>query len=161
MTASLSTANERQQQIAEICLRLLARREHSQRELIDKLALRGYKTHEVVPVLNNFEAQNWQDDSRFANSFARQRIENGYGPLRIRYELLQRGIAEFDLDALLEEYPDGWQSQLLAVYQRKYSAVSELSQAEWGKRSRFLYQRGFTAEMIKKLFTTLKIKLSR
>ncbi|WP_347988915.1 regulatory protein RecX [Methylomonas sp. AM2-LC] len=161
MTASLQTAIERNQKITQICMRLLARREHSQRELLDKLALRGFKRQEVEPILKEMIAQNWQNDSRFVECYVRQRIADGYGPLRIRYELQQRGIDDVDLDTLADEYVDGWQNQLLSVYERKYDQVKVLSAAEWLKRNRFLYQRGFNAEMIKTLFATLKLKLSQ
>lgn len=159
-TPSLSTAIERRQQIEAICLRLLARREHSRRELLDKLALRGFDRDEVEPVIDQIAGQNWQNDARYAEVYVRQRIQNGYGPMRIRYELQQRGINDADLDAQAEEQ-GGWQNVLLDVYSRKYDDEKSLSQNEWLKRSRFLQQRGFSGEMIKHLFAELKIKLCR
>ncbi|QSB02638.1 regulatory protein RecX [Methylomonas sp. EFPC1] len=159
-TPSLSTAIERRQQIEAICLRLLARREHSRRELLDKLALRGFDRDEVEPVIDGMAEQNWQNDARYAEAYVRQRIQNGYGPMRIRYELQQRGINDADLDAQAEEQ-GGWQNVLLDVYSRKYDDDKSLTQNEWLKRSRFLQQRGFSGEMIKRLFVELKIKLNR
>ncbi|MGZ0080601.1 regulatory protein RecX [Methylomonas sp. YC3] len=159
-TPSLSTAIERRQQIEAICLRLLARREHSRRELLDKLALRGFDRDEVEPVIDQIAEQNWQNDARYAECYVRQRIQNGYGPMRIRYELQQRGINDADLDAQAEEQ-GGWQNVLLDVYSRKYDDEKSLTQNEWLKRSRFLQQRGFSGEMIKRLFAELKIKLAR
>lgn len=139
-------------------MRLLARREHSRRELLDKLALRGYRQAEVEPVIAEIAERNWQNDERYAECFVRQRLEKGYGPLRIRYELQQRGIADVDIDTLAEDSAGGWLNVLLAVYQNKYDHQSPVSQADWLKRSRFLQQRGFSGEMIKALFKTLKIK---
>jgi len=161
MKASSRTAIERSQTIERICLRLLARREHSQRELLEKLALRGFSQDEATPIIAKIAEQNWQNDARFAEVFVRQRIANGYGPLRIRYELQQRGVAAVDLDALAEETAGGWLEQLLALYSRKYAAEQTLSQTEWLKRSRFLQQRGYSGEMIKQLLAELKIKLTR
>ncbi len=158
--ASSQTAIERRKDIEQICLRLLARREHSRRELSDKLALRGYGQQEVEPVLETIAERNWQNDERYAECFVRQRIENGYGPMRIRYELQQRGIGNLDLDALAEEQAGGWENILLAVYRNKYEKTLDLTAAEWLKRSRFLQQRGFSGEMIKALFKDLKISLS-
>ncbi|MGD0961942.1 MAG: regulatory protein RecX, partial [Methylomonas sp.] len=148
MTSNSRTAIEPDRQIAYICLRLLARREHSRRELLNKLELRGFQQREIDPVLDEMAARNWQDDQRFAASFVRQRIENGYGPLRIQYELRQRGVDGFDARALAEEYAGGWPDLLLNVYRNKYPDTLELSRAEWAKRSRFLFQRGFSQEMI-------------
>jgi regulatory protein len=159
--ASFQTAIERRQNIEQICLRLLARREHSRRELLEKLALRGFSQDEASPVIDEIAAQNWQNDERFADAFVRQRLQNGYGPLRIRYELQQRGISGVDIEALAAEAVGGWLESLLALYSRKYATEQTLSQAEWLKRSRFMQQRGFSGEMIKQLYTALKIKLSR
>ncbi len=160
MTASLSTATERRKTIEQICLRLLARREHSRRELLDKLALRGFNRDEAEPVISEMAEQNWQNDQRYADSYVRQRIASGYGPLRIGYELQQRGIVDVDLDAKADEQ-GGWPDLLLNVYCNKYDAEKSLSQNEWLKRSRFLQQRGFSGEIIKKLFVELKIKLHK
>jgi len=156
----LSTAIERRQQIEAICLRLLARREHSRRELLDKLALRGFNRDEVEPVIAEMAEQNWQNDQRYAECYVRQRIQSGYGPMRLRYELQQRGINDADLDAQAEEQ-GGWQNLLLDVYLGKYGDEKSLPQNEWLKRSRFLQQRGFSGEMIKRLFAELKIRLRR
>jgi regulatory protein len=159
-TSSLSTATERRQQIEQTCLRLLARREHSQKELLDKLALRGFGRDEVEPVIHEMAAQNWQNDVRYTECYVRQRVASGYGPIRIRYELQQRGINETNLDEQAEEQ-GGWQNLLMDVYCRKYDDQKSLMQNEWLKRSRFLQQRGFSGEMIKRLFAELKIKLCR
>lgn len=159
-TSSLSTAIERRQQIEAICLRLLARREHSQKELLDKLALRGFRRDEVEPVIHEMAEQNWQNDERYTECYVRQRIASGYGPIRIRYELQQRGINETDLDEQAEEQ-GGWQHLLMAVYCNKYDEEKSLTQNEWLKRSRFLQQRGFSGEMIKGLFAELNIKFRR
>ncbi|QPK62702.1 regulatory protein RecX [Methylomonas sp. LL1] len=160
-TPNSSTATERRSQIEAVCLRLLARREHSRRELLDKLALRGFQRDEVEPVIEVLAEQNWQNDDRYAECYVRQRIQNGYGPIRIRYELQQRGIDDADLDAQAEEQGGGWRNLLLDVYIGKYGEEKSLTQAEWLKRSRFLQQRGFSGEMIKRLFAELKIKLCR
>lgn len=160
-TSSLSTATERRQQIEAVCLRLLARREHSRRELLDKLALRGFERSEVEPVIAGMAEQNWQNDERFAECYVRQRISNGYGPMRIAYELQQRGITGVDLDTQVEEQVGGWQNLALDVYLGKYDDEKSLSPNEWQKRSRFLLQRGFSGEVIKRLFAELKIKLRR
>ena len=158
--SSSSTATERRSQIEAVCLRLLTRREHSQKELLDKLALRGFQRDEVEPVIDALAEQNWQNDGRYAECYLSQRIASGYGPVRIRYELQQRGINDVDLNAQVEEH-GGWENLLMDVYCNKYDDEKSLTQNEWLKRSRFLQQRGFSGEMIKHLFAELKIKLGR
>ena len=160
-TANLSTPTERKLAIEQTCLRLLARREHSRRELLDKLALRGFNRDEAEPVIDQMAGQNWQSEQRFAECYIRQRINNGYGPMRIRYELQQRGIDQADLDAQVLQEVGSWEQLALDVYQRKYDSLTKLTASEWQKRSRFLQQRGFSGETIKRVFAELKLKLSR
>jgi regulatory protein len=159
-TVNLQTSIELKQSIQQICLRLLAMREHSQRELLDKLALRGYSRADVEPIIAEFAEQGWQDNQRFAECYARQRMIKGYGPVRIRYELQQRGIAELDLEQLAEDNVGGWLNSLLQIYENKFDQQPKLSRAEWLKRSRFLQQRGFSHDMIKQMCAELKIKIA-
>ncbi|MGZ5050837.1 MAG: regulatory protein RecX [Methylobacter sp.] len=145
--------------IKDVCLRLLARREHSRKELLDKLALRGFDRDEAVLVIDELAQQGWQDDARYAENYARFRIHKGYGPIRIGYELRQNGIAVFDLDAIVQQEAGGWMALLEQVYRKKYSGGAELTRSEWAKRSRFLLHRGFSGAMISTLFDELEIKL--
>ena len=141
-------------------MRLLARREHSQKELAQKLTLRGFQAEEISVAIAECINKNWQDDQRYTESFVRQRIGNGYGPLRIRYDLQQRGISKVDIDAFADEFAEGWQQLLLNVYHGKFTSETVLTQKEWLKRCRFLAQRGFPQHMINGLRTELKLKIN-
>ncbi|WGS84839.1 regulatory protein RecX [Methylomonas sp. UP202] len=155
---SIANPLERRQRIEAICVRLLARREHSRRELLDKLAMRGFERDEVAAVIDDLSRQNWQNDARYAECYIRERIAKGYGPLRIAYELQQRGVVGAELDAQAEEQ-GGWLNLALNVYAGKYGDETSLPPNEWAKRSRFLQQRGFSGETIKRVFVVLKIKM--
>ena len=148
-------------EIKEICLRLLARREHSQQELLAKLALRGFDRNDALPVIDELAEQGWQDDLRYAASYARFRILKGYGPIRVGYELKQNGIATFDLETIVQAETGSWMALLEQVYSKKYPHDTALERNEWAKRSRFLLQRGFSGAMISALFDELNIKLRR
>ncbi|MGZ4956276.1 MAG: regulatory protein RecX [Methylobacter sp.] len=145
-------------EIQEICLRLLARREHSQKELLDKLALRGFDRDDALPVIDELAEQGWQDDLRYAESYARFRIRKGYGPIRVGYELLQNGIAAFDLEGIVKEEAGSWMGLMEQVYSKKYTDDTVLDRNEWAKRSRFLLHRGFSGAMISALFDELNIR---
>lgn len=148
----------RPQNIKAACLRLLNRREHSQQELLTKLALKGFDRTEIQYVLDELQQQGWQSDQRFAQAYVSSRLAGGFGPLKIQSELIQRGIREFDLNALVEENFGSWLDLLLQVYQQKYHDTVDLTAKEWLKRSYFLQQRGFTGTMINKLFRQLNLK---
>lgn len=147
-----------QQKIKAACLRLLNRREHSRQELQAKLAVKGFNQTEIQCVLDELQEQGWQSDQRFAESYARSRLSSGFGLLKIQYELRQRGIKNFDLNAFVAENFGSWQDLLLQVYRQKYPDNVNLTAKECFKRSNFLQQRGFTGAMINKLFRQLNLK---
>ncbi len=139
-------------EIKAICLRLLARREYSQLELITKLRLKGFIRQEVQAVIDTLEKQGLQSDERFAQCYARSRFNKGFGTLKVAYELKQRGIDNFDLQAIIEEN-FGDEVQLInQVYYKKYTTIVALSLKERLKRQRFLQQRGFSSQLTQLLF---------
>ncbi len=137
-------------EIREICIRLLTRREHSQRELLDKLAIKGYDHAAVQAVLDKLVSEGWQSDDRFAESYARYRIKKGFGPVKITYELGLRGVSGFDLELVILDLAESWSDLMEQVYRKKYADEGRLPQKEWLKRRRFLQQRGFSSEMVNK-----------
>jgi regulatory protein len=146
------------QKIKTSFLRLLSRREYSQQELLTKLSLKGFNRSDIQCVLDELEQQGLQNDERFAESYAKSRLANGFGPLKVQYELVQRGISNFDLNKLVTENFGGWDALLLQVYRNKYSNEVDLTIKEQVKRSNFLQQRGFTGAMITKLFRANKVR---
>ena len=153
--------NDVYKDIKETCLRLLARRDHSRKELLNKLTGKGFDREDVLAVIDELAQQGWQDDQRYAQNYARYRMQKGYGPVRIEYELRQNGIDEIDLDAVLQESASSWMDLLEQVYNKKYNHKKNLDRNEWAKRSRFLLHRGFTGEMISALLDHLNINKNK
>jgi regulatory protein len=146
-------------EIKESCFRLLARREYSQKELLNKLVVKGFNKDEILAVIEELSRQGWQSDSRYVESYARHRIQKGYGPLFIVYELRKNGVDEVNLEDIVQKAAGSWMVLLEHVYTKKYGHDSLLDRNEWAKRSRFLMQRGFSGTMISALFDHLNIKL--
>jgi regulatory protein len=153
--------NDVYKDIKETCLRLLARRDHSRKELLNKLTGKGFDREDVSAVIDELVQQGWQDDQRYAWNYARYRMQKGYGPVRIEYELRQNGVDEIDLDAVLQESDNSWMDLLEQVYNKKYNHKKNLDRNEWAKRSRFLLHRGFTGEMISALLDHLNINKNK
>lgn len=145
--------------VEEVCMRLLARREHSRLELNNKLLSRGFEQAKIDNVLDKLVRNDWLSDRRFAECYVRQRIEKGFGPSRIDYELRQLGIDRFALDEAVEDVAGSWLNVLLRVYRKKYRQDEQMTLSEWSKRSRFLLQRGFSGGMIAALLEHLNIKV--
>ncbi len=142
-------------EINDFCLRLLARREHSRKELLTKCLAKGYSKEDSLAVIDGLAGQGWQDDLRYAQSYARHLIQRGYGPVFIRYQLHQKGVDTVDLDGIVETVAGSWMDALEQVYTKKYkhgASDNRIDRQESAKRSRFLMQRGFPAAMISALF---------
>jgi len=142
-------------EIHDVCLRLLARREHSRKELLNKCLIKGYEKSDILAVIEDLARQGWQDDIRYAESYARHRIQKGYGPVSIIYQLQQNGINAVDLEDIVGTVAGSWMDVLEQVYDKKYKHNKRMDRLEWAKRSRFLMQRGFPAAMISLLFNRL------
>lgn len=150
---------ESQKPIKKQCLRLLSRREYSQQELVDKLVLKGFERPDIQVVIDQLAEQGWQSDQRFFESYSRYRINKGFGPIKINFELQQRGIHKFDINTVVVEIADNWIEILEQVYEKKFADNKQMTKDEWLKRCRFLQQRGFSLEMITTLFQQLSIQI--
>ncbi|MCF7971141.1 MAG: recombination regulator RecX [Methylococcaceae bacterium] len=141
-----------QAEIKEACLRYLMRREHSRHELLQKVAAKGFLKSDIDYVIDALAEHGLQSDVRFAESYARSRIHKGFGPLRIKAELQQRGAGDCYFDMAVEDIAGSWRELLAQIYEKKYgSDDADFDIKEQLKRSRFLQQRGFSTDMIREL----------
>lgn len=146
--AKQENPEEQRHRLAATALRLLARREHSRQELVLKLRQRRFDEPLIDPVLDEFEQEGWLDDGRFADVYARQRIDQGYGPLRIQAELRQRGVARDPevLEALSERE---WCDHAIRMRERRFGLANlEQDWDEKVRQARFFQRRGFTSSQV-------------
>ncbi len=161
-------------------MNILAAREHSVAELRDKLRTKMHKQQRqkhsqnadepdmestepdsaeteqiderIEQLLARLIDENLLNDERFTETFIRSRMARGQGPVKIRHELQKRRIASELIDDYLDESWELWQETLENVRRKKFGAVLPEDYKEQTKQSRFLYQRGFGSEMIRRLF---------
>ena len=128
-------------------LKLLARREHSARELKRKLTARGIGDDDAAAAVAHASAEGWQNDGRYAEMLVRSRVAQGYGPVRIRAELEVAGLPAADIQEALDNAGVDWREQAAAAHAKKFGAIPGTS-AERAKQYRFLQGRGFDASQI-------------
>ena len=129
---------------------LLARREHSRRELAAKLE-RRFSEEDLPEILDGLERDGLLSDRRFCESYTRMRSEAGFGPLRLRAELRQRGVAEGLIDEIWNELPLDWWHILSRLNDKKYRGQVCADRREAARRARFFQQRGFPPSLISDL----------
>jgi len=137
--------------LRECALDLLARREHSQLELKQKLIAKGYAANDVEPLLAQLIQDSLQSDERYTEAYVRMRVAAGFGPRRIKMELQRRGISDSLIETHMSQSEEFWWQMLSSVWQKKYATKRILSAKAYAKELRFLTQRGFEPEQIHKL----------
>ena len=139
---------ETQSEAKNAAIGLLARREHSRKELLDKLGRRCDGV-DLDDVLDQLADAGYQSDQRFTEGFIRMRVGQGQGLIKIRFELQRKGVASDVIAAALEAADIDWFELALDMYQRKYRTGLEASDfKERARRMRFMAQRGFNSEQI-------------
>ena len=119
---------------------LLARREHSSRELKLKLAQRGIEASEADATITRLSREDYQSDQRFAEVLIRQRVAAGYGPRYIESELRSHGLNPSAFRPALAGHD--WLATAKALV-RKRLAKGLKSQTDRAKAAQFLARRGF------------------
>lgn len=130
-------------------LGLLARREHSRKELKTKLRQGGYEGDEASAAIERLEEQHYQDDDRFAAVLLRSRVAQGYGLMRVRVELKSHGVPDARIRELLDEAEVDWDASAAAQLRRRYGGAGSADPAERARRAQFLLRRGFAAATVR------------
>jgi regulatory protein len=130
---------------------LLARRDHSARELRHKLKERGYIEIAIEPVVLELEASNKLNDQRYGANVVAYRAGRGQGPARIRHELKKSGLSAEAIATAVDEGEDAPDFVALAraARIRKFGPEIPGDWKERAKQARFLQYRGFSNDHIR------------
>lgn len=130
---------------------LLARREHGRVELTRKLRRRGAADELIESALDRLAQEGLLSEARYLEAFVSYRSRAGYGPLRIREELTQRGLDRGEIEQALRDSGIDWRERLQETWQRKFSSELPNNARERSKQGRFLSYRGYPPELIGQL----------
>lgn len=131
---------------------MLARREHSEKELCRKLTGRDFNPDEVARVITQLKQEGLQSDRRFTDALVHNRIEKGYGPAWIARELREKGVSDDLIADALHTGEVDWFACAIRVREKKYGRAKPDNYREQARQSRFLQYRGFSGEQIRGVF---------
>ncbi len=140
-------------------VRFLARRDHSRRELVTKLRRKGHASAAIDYALARCSQLGYLDDDRTARSTAAHLADSGYGPLRIRQVLQQKGIGEQGIAAVMVRHADETAQLQSArrMLQKKQARLEretdDRKRRQWAYR--FLGGRGFSSSVIRQVIDDL------
>ena len=130
-------------------MNLLARREHTTHELLVKLQLKEFPKIEIQQEIAKLLTENLISHTRFLENYIHYRRGKGFGPVRIRSELIERGIEEELIDHHLDITDNAWLIEARDAWRKRFkNSMPENFKAQ-AKQMRFLQYRGFTQEQIK------------
>lgn len=144
----------KKQSLNERAMNLLARREHSVKELKTKLVKAEFDVDDVDDVIQKLTNSNLQSDQRFTENYIRYRSQRGFGSQRIRQELKERGVNAELISTELHTAEIDWFSLAMTVRCKRFGESAPDDVKERAKQHRFLQYRGFTHEQITESFNT-------
>ncbi len=124
---------------------ILSRREHSRKELREKLLEFEENAEIVDATLDDFEKKGFLSDERFAEALCRARSKR-YGNFRLAVELREAGVASDIANRAIEALaPEVERAK--EIWERRFGTVPE-DEKERQKQIRFLANRGFSFDTI-------------
>lgn len=138
---------------------LCSRREYCSQGIMELLRRKGVGESDANEILSRLRQQKYVDDARYAGSFARDKaLLSGWGPKKIVYELIVRGIPEETIRSALESVDeDGSLRRMEDVIRVKWNATKAPSLAERRlKVLRFAVSRGYSYTQVKKVLDDLE-----
>ena len=132
-------------------LDLLSRREHSKKEIRDKLCLRFEDRDNINSVIDKLQLNNLINDHRFSEAYVTIRKRKGFGPKKIAYELLMKGVDESISEEIISN-EGGWSIAARKAFVKKFKEGTSQEPATKFKQKSFLQNRGFTFKEIESVF---------
>jgi len=134
----------------------LARRDHSEKELSDKLRRKGFREPIIIGLIEDLKQSQLINDGTFSRQFARNKIiQKSIGRRELAFSLKQKGISKDILEATLEEVYSEYDEKELALRlaNQKLKTIKNIEPIKVKKRiSDFLFRRGFNWEIVEQVF---------
>ena len=136
-------------ELRKAALDLLSRREHTRQEISRKLSTKAEDASVLNDVLNSLQTERLQSDTRFVEAYVHIRFGKGYGPVRIKQELKERGVSVEEIFMALGAAEYDWFALAVQVKNRKFGETKTKEPKVKAQQMRFLQYRGFSSDHIK------------
>jgi regulatory protein len=130
-------------------LRLLSQREHSRKELEQKLKPHEETPGELAEALDFLVAKDFINEKRVVESVVNRRSSK-LGAARVRQELMAKGLPADDIAEAVEAMRGTELERALVVWRKKFGAPP-VDASERAKQVRFLVSRGFAPDVVRRV----------
>lgn len=138
----------------EHAVTLLARKDYCNGEMRRVLHSMTDDDMAVEVVLQRLREYGYLDDRRIAENMLSRFLRKQYGPVRIRLELRQRGIAREICENVISGCDTDWFQMAAESRSKKFGDSLPSEPKEKARQMRFLQSRGFTMDMITEAMTS-------
>ncbi len=128
-------------------LRLLARREHSRQELLRKLG--PADPDALTALLDDLQARGWLSEQRVADQLL-QAATGRFGARKVMQQLAQKGVSQDVMAQARKRVREDELDNARAVWLKRFGKAPA-SLRERARQARFLEQRGFEPDVIRKV----------
>ncbi len=127
--------------------RYLKIREHSKKELVDKLSKKNYNLEEILACIEDYSNQNLQSDKRYTEDYIRVKFNAGKGPNFIENFLKHQQIPkELIKDGLSQYTQSDWVDRAATSLKKKFK--NNVKEERLDKLKSFLSYRGYPYDII-------------
>lgn len=133
------------EKIRGIAFAMLARREHSQKEMRTKLISYGADKADVDALLSELSERNYQSDERMGGVLFRESLRKGQGKRRLQHTLKKHNISQDMLEEELAEV--NWLAEAVKLRCKRFGDDVPTEQKQKARQLRFLQYRGFDADV--------------
>lgn len=135
------------------CLKLLSARGRSEKELRQRLALKGFSPRITEDLTDYFKKINLINDREFARGWIESRLNKPLGFKAIIKELRQKGIREEIICELIEQKKASFDepSAVRELAEKRWSRLKDSNKPEESLKSQlyaYLIRRGFPSETV-------------
>lgn len=132
---------------------LLSQRDMSRYSVKQKFMQMAQDRSDIEPILDKLEEYGYLNDERFAENYARGcREVRSYGPIKIKFKLKEKGIAERLIAQYVDDKDEAWHQLAFNLRERKFGDIPPDYETK-SKQSKFLLSRGFSFDHVKSAFS--------
>lgn len=135
----------------ESALRMIERNFKTEKEVKDKLKLKGYDDDSIENSVRFLKEYNFVNDRAYTKAFINDKLKT-MGSQKIKYSLIQKGIAKEVIEEELSDLnKENEKSVALNIAKKKLSAIKNKENDKYkisGKLYRFLISKGYESNII-------------
>ena len=139
------------QKVYQLLSNRCSKKEISSKEALQYIAKFKLKLVEKHRVINQLKKNKFIDHQRYAHAFVHDRIKfYKWGKLKIKYQLLQKGVEELFIDIALDKVDqDLYYNLIKEEAQKKHDSLGDPNDFNSKQKlSKYLNQKGFEGELI-------------